>query len=185
MMIENKIGLGVMLLSGSLMLLAGCDEVPVDGELDVVSERSGGLACPSECETIGGDVNGDGQVDISDMIVILDAFQYGDEQCDAAADVNGDGQFDISDTIALSHYLWSGGAAPLAPIAPGDVNGDGAVDITDVSLLPGYLYGGSPAEVCQMGADANGDCQVDVADISVLTAWVSSGTGQLSSCPGQ
>jgi len=173
----------MFLLSSFIVSAPGCDSEEMGRDLDLASERAGGFSCPSECETIGGDLNGDGQVDISDMIVIMNAYQYGDDHCELAADVNGDGNFDISDTIYLSIYLWQGGDAPLAPIAPGDVNGDGQVDITDISILPGYLFGGNPAEVCEMGADANGDCQVDISDVSTLTGWYD-GTADLVSCPG-
>lgn len=180
----NRAGLGLLLSVVCVGALA-CDQQPDLERANLrASDRAGTLSCPNECETVGGDVNGDGQVDISDMITILNAYQYGEEQCDLAADINGDGLLDIADTLALSLYLWQSGAPPVAPIAPGDVNGDGSVDITDVSLLPGHLYGGAPATVCQMGADANGDCEVNIADIAVLAGWVAQGVGELSSCPG-
>lgn len=167
----------------AVAMATACDQSIDVGEPAEVTERAA-FECPAECEAIGGDVNGDGQVDISDMVVIMNAYQYDSDHCPLGADVNGDGQFDISDPIYLSNYLWQGGPAPVAPIAPGDVNGDGQRDITDVSILPGYLFGGNPASVCEMGADVNGDCTVDISDVQTLTTWMYSGGPEPVSCPG-
>jgi len=55
-------------------------------------------------ETAGmlGDVNGDGEVDISDVVVLIDVVLGKDvEYALGAADVNGDGKVDISDVVAL------------------------------------------------------------------------------------
>lgn len=174
----------VLVTLGSVVALPACDQSIDGSEPEALLDRDGGLLCPSECEAVGGDVNGDGQVDISDMVAIMNAYQYGSDHCELGADVNGDGQFDISDPVYLSAYLWQGGAPPVAAIAPGDVNGDGNRDIADLSQLPGYLFGGNPAEVCEMGADANGDCTVDISDVTTLTDWLYNGGPEPVSCPG-
>jgi len=69
-------------------------------------------------EFIRGDANGDGLVDISDAITMLDVlFQGAEIACEDAGDANDDGVLDISDpTYLLIHLFW-GGAAPPEPFA--------------------------------------------------------------------
>ena len=60
-------------------------------------------------EPLMGDVNGDGEVNISDVTTLIDyllAMQPGD-QFDAAADVNGDGEINITDVTAIIDLLLS------------------------------------------------------------------------------
>jgi len=61
-----------------------------------------------------GDGNGDGTLDISDPIVILDFLFQGGEgfPCPAAGDANGDAAVDLSDAIRLLMYLFQGAPAP-------------------------------------------------------------------------
>ena len=57
--------------------------------------------------TVAGDVNGDGEVDVSDAIALLRYLAgYGDESTiPANGDFNGDGEVDVADAIALLRYL--------------------------------------------------------------------------------
>lgn len=57
--------------------------------------------------TVAGDVNGDGDVDIFDAILLLRYIaEYEDEKfISANADFNGDGEVDVRDAIALLGYL--------------------------------------------------------------------------------
>lgn len=72
--------------------------------------------CPTCEDNVAGDVNGDDNVDIGDMIALGDyLFNGGDTPC-RGADVNGDGRIDIADYIYLVDYLWNGGAAPVDPL---------------------------------------------------------------------
>ncbi len=66
-----------------------------------------------------GDVNGDGERDISDPIFELDFLFRGGEpgRCDEAADANDDGAIDISDAITLLEHLFGGGPALPEPFA--------------------------------------------------------------------
>ena len=60
-------------------------------------------------EPLMGDVNGDGEVNISDVTTLIDyllAMQPGD-LFDAAADVNGDGEINITDVTAIIDLLLS------------------------------------------------------------------------------
>ena len=57
--------------------------------------------------TTPGDVNGDGQVNISDVTDLIDLLLAGTGAGNAAADVNGDGQVSISDVTDLIDMLLS------------------------------------------------------------------------------
>jgi len=78
--------------------------------LHVVHER-GRLAF------VRGETNGDGQVDVSDAIGVLEWLFLGGPapECLAAADVNGDGGIDLSDASSILSFLFLGGSAPVAP----------------------------------------------------------------------
>jgi GH24 family phage-related lysozyme (muramidase) len=63
-----------------------------------------------------GDVDGNGVIDISDGIKILNyLFSGGEIRCGDAADTNDNGNIDISDGIYLLNYLFSGGAEVPVP----------------------------------------------------------------------
>lgn len=51
-----------------------------------------------------GDVNGDGEVDISDVVVLVNMI-LGSTEKNASADVNDDGEVDISDVVALVNII--------------------------------------------------------------------------------
>jgi hypothetical protein len=55
-----------------------------------------------------GDVNGDGKVDMGDIMIVLRAFgtKPGYPRWDARCDLNADGQIDLSDVIIV---LWNFG----------------------------------------------------------------------------
>ena len=83
-----------------------------------------------------GDVNNDGVVDISDVLMVVDhilgkpLLSYHGEY----ADMNGDGVVDISDVLMVVDLILG---KPLLSYhgKHADMNGDGAVDMTDVSLI--------------------------------------------------
>ena len=54
-----------------------------------------------------GDVNGDGNVNISDVTTLIDIV-LNDRTAPASADMNGDGNVNISDVTALIDYLLQG-----------------------------------------------------------------------------
>ncbi len=64
-----------------------------------------------------GDVNLDGNLDLSDPVSTLLALFLGGEPgtCDDAGDANDDGRIDISDPLYLLTHLFLGGAAPSSP----------------------------------------------------------------------
>ncbi|MGE4602271.1 MAG: dockerin type I domain-containing protein [Planctomycetota bacterium] len=61
-----------------------------------------------------GDPNGDGSIDISDTITLLNyLFSAAVINCVAAGDVNGDNQIDVADPIFLLTYIFGGGPPPV------------------------------------------------------------------------
>ncbi len=64
-----------------------------------------------------GDANGDGNIDVADIVWILqELFQGGTPStCPIALDANGDGTTDIADAQYLANYIFLGGPAPADP----------------------------------------------------------------------
>jgi len=74
------------------------------------SDPSNQITITFEDCSIPGDVNGDGQVDISDAIALLSyLFMGGTLECPGSGDVTGDGVVDISDAIKILGNLFGGG----------------------------------------------------------------------------
>ncbi|HPC11336.1 MAG TPA: dockerin type I repeat-containing protein, partial [candidate division Zixibacteria bacterium] len=83
-----------------------------------------GNGVPDECEAVCteaycrcpvcGDVNGDGQVKVSDLTLFVSyLFRGGSAPVPlAVADVNGDGQVKVSDLTLFVSYLFRGGPPP-------------------------------------------------------------------------
>jgi len=100
-------------------------DIDADGDLDlalvdeiddvVIIYRNGPVAPP--VELIRGDANGDGAVDLGDVISMLDVLfgGAGPAACKDANDANDDGANDISDPIFALAYLFSMGASPSPP----------------------------------------------------------------------
>ncbi|MCA8960129.1 MAG: hypothetical protein KDC38_06430 [Planctomycetes bacterium] len=64
-----------------------------------------------------GDCNGDGMMDISDVVYYLEGLFSGGTQpgCEDACDSNDDGGLDISDGVYVLQVLFQGGSPPPAP----------------------------------------------------------------------
>ena len=54
---------------------------------------------------VKGDVNGDGTVDISDVVALVNIILNGSSDYQAEADVNNDEGIDISDVVALVNII--------------------------------------------------------------------------------
>ena len=54
---------------------------------------------------VKGDVNGDGNVDISDVVALVNIILNSSSDHQAEADVNSDGSIDISDVVALVNII--------------------------------------------------------------------------------
>jgi hypothetical protein len=62
---------------------------------------------------IGGDVNGDGAIDVSDVFYLINVLFANGPPPVGEADVNGDGLIDISDVFYMINSLFAGGPAPV------------------------------------------------------------------------
>ncbi|MBI4583747.1 MAG: FG-GAP repeat protein, partial [Planctomycetes bacterium] len=64
-----------------------------------------------------GDANGDGQVDLSDVVALIEILHLGRPigGCPLALDVNGNDQLTTADYLALFRYLFLGNLAPAPP----------------------------------------------------------------------
>jgi hypothetical protein len=74
---------------------------------------------PSHAVYLRGEVNGDGRVDISDAVALLNILFGGGSvpaptPCDRA-DTNSDGVVNIADATYLLNHLFSGGPPPAYP----------------------------------------------------------------------
>lgn len=98
-----------------------------------------------------GDVNSDGDVDLSDAVYLLSwLFNGGPEPAPIACataystmesgDSNGDGAVDVSDPINILSYLFSGGSAPADACGLGDGEGAGADKKHNPRILPPHAH---------------------------------------------
>lgn len=76
---------------------------------------------------VRGDVNGDGNLNITDPICTLNALFVGDDECASgqcrdAMDSDDSGTLDITDTIFTFSYLFKGGREPPAPFPAAGVD---------------------------------------------------------------
>ena len=112
--------LGVVPQESGRVLVAGmlrCSEPPL--ELNVIQyiEES-----PPPVDFVRGDVNADGETDISDAVATLLFLFLGSATvpCEKAADADDGGEIDISDAILILGYLFLGEGAPAAPVSCGE-----------------------------------------------------------------
>ncbi len=110
--------------TGTPLTLTDVPEVDGINNLFIIDQRSftpdfvhGGIAFVGGILFKRGEVNGDGRIDISDVIGILTNIFLGtaDPICIKAANINDDLRYDISDPIYLLSHLFSGTADPPPP----------------------------------------------------------------------
>ncbi|HIN80808.1 MAG TPA: hypothetical protein EYN00_07015 [Planctomycetes bacterium] len=96
-----------------------CGTDPLDGSSVPVDSDGDGIcdAMESDNPFERGDVNGDGALDLSDGVVLLEYLFIGGAlpTCLDASDVDDDGLLNLTDAIVLLNYLFLGGPAPGAP----------------------------------------------------------------------
>ncbi len=121
-----------------------------------------------------GDANGDGAVDIGDIIFLINyLFLEGPPpNPPAAGDINGDCFIGISDLIWLINYIYLEGPPPQIRCLPGDVNYDGNVNLLDPIYFIDYLLFGGPAPVSMRSTDVNADCFINVVDLVYLISYL-------------
>ena len=108
------------------------------------------LALAFNAQAVTGDVNADGEVNISDVNALIDQILSGNTT--DAGDVNGDGEVSISDVNTIINIIL-GGAAPEEPITPKEI----ALDFSDLT---------EPAERIPDDEDAE-----DYGDYVENTTW--------------
>src|SRR5262249_53589205 len=67
---------------------------------------------------VRGDVNADGEVDLSDAVRVLRHLFLGQPpslECEKSADADGGGKVDLADIVHLLSYLFLSGPPPRAP----------------------------------------------------------------------
>jgi hypothetical protein len=114
------------------------------------------LLLPNNCP---GDFDGDGDVDTSDLLILLAAWGTAGPQ----GDVDGDGDVDTADLLAL---LAAWGECPGRP-CPWDFNDDGVVDGIDQDILMEH-WGDCPSPPAECPWDLNGNGVVDGVDLMEL-----------------
>ncbi len=106
---------------GENVLAVQCFNVGLDStdlKLDLeLTYKASTSEIPAGAIFVRGDSNGDGELDISDVIHMLFAQFTGTVQgdCDDARDVDDSGSLDVTDPMALLEFLFRGGNPPLAP----------------------------------------------------------------------
>lgn len=148
------------------------DGTGVSGSCTVTVVAGGGS------ERLPGDVNGDGEVNISDVIRLINAVLNEDfTGIDMDnADVNGDGVVNISDVVALISNLTNGAYEVL----PGDANGDGVINISDAISLINALLNEDFTGINMDNADMNGDGVVNISDVTALIGYLNGNVGMFS-----
>ena len=110
-----------------------------------------------------GDMNGDGSVDIRDMVCLKKYFAGTADICKRNADVTVDGSISAEDMSELKKFLL--GMTSLTT-KDGDINCDGRFDKADLKLLSAYLAGNDI--MLPKIADVNGDGVIDKNDFYAL-----------------
>lgn len=111
-----------LLLCTALLPLAACQPTPLPAEgrdpgaaAQAAAEDCDSADFPACNDTfVNGDVNGDGEINMSDPTALLDyLFNGGGNACPEASDVNGDGAVNLSDATYLLDFLFQGGPPPV------------------------------------------------------------------------
>jgi hypothetical protein len=90
--------------------IVGC----IDPESDKCAETLSIKVKRADPYIIRGDSNGDGIVDVSDAVKIMQYLFLGENlQCLGAGEINGDGVIDLSDSLYLLNWLFLGGPEPF------------------------------------------------------------------------
>ena len=128
-----------------------------------------------EPQTLYGDVNLNGSVTISDVVMLLqyiEGMRELTEQSLINADVNIDGKVDEVDAKLISWYL-----AEITDSLPyihmfGDVNLDNNINMADVTLVYQYCRGNiSLSGQARLNADVNMDGSVNEADYDLIYSY--------------
>jgi hypothetical protein len=132
------------------------DQDETGGSVTVLLNNPPGLECP-------GDFNGDGYVNIVDLLQLLGSWGPCPPNDPCPTDLNGDGVTDIQDFLDLL-FLW--GVCAGEGECPWDLNGDGAVNGLDIVELLDNLGPCDDPDNCPW--DLDGDGTVGLLDLWAL-----------------
>ncbi|OGC78076.1 MAG: hypothetical protein A2Z27_03920 [candidate division Zixibacteria bacterium RBG_16_50_21] len=123
---------------------------------------------------LDGDINGDGDVNLEDVIYLVNyVFHDGPPgNPEAVGDINGDCFITVADIIYLSNYILKGGNPPVPWCLPGDVNHDGQVNLADIIYYINYLLLSGQAPVSFKSSDVNVDCSLNLSDVVFLVNYI-------------
>jgi hypothetical protein len=109
-------GGGAQSANFALKASAGGQGSPVGPYSSPNFSGGGGWVYVTEPEFVRGDANGDGVIDLGDVILVLNfLFKSGPAPCPMqAGDANSDGTVDLGDAVYLLNYLFKGGPAPCS-----------------------------------------------------------------------
>ena len=107
------------------------------------------------------DVNGDGDVNILDLTLMMSYF--GQELYRSPMDIDGNGTVNIIDLMQFFN-AFNNPTCSYTQLFE-DVNSDGVVNIFDLTLVASNM-GESGTHVADY--DVNGDCEVDIADLTLV-----------------
>ena len=83
---------------------------------------AGNTECPEEPTCSAGDVNDDGNVNVSDIVVVVNFILGGGTAGDVCdGDMNGDAVVNVSDIVQIVNYILGGGTARLDSASNADV----------------------------------------------------------------
>jgi hypothetical protein len=130
----------------------------------VAGDASTGECAEGGCDTAGsGDVNGDGNADVLDIVQIVNVILGGDfaDECAAeSADVNGDGNADVLDIVQIVNMI-------LGRIDVGDATSGKLIRSNDALILEanGYIGG------VQMTLQHDADFSIDLTDHAMVADY--------------
>ena len=130
----------------------------------------------NKIQTVLGDVNLDGVVDIRDVIhfnkYLVGVVKLTDYQLEMA-DINIDGNVDEMDNMYLIQYVLGYDISVPTKSSCGDLNRDGEINSRDLDILTKYLSEKIKLDQYQMlYADVNGDGYVNEEDKNILNAYI-------------
>jgi hypothetical protein len=132
----------------------------IAGDADSVDCAEEGPDCPSEAGS--GDVNGDGDSNVLDIVAIVNVIlggEFADECAAAAADVNDDGQANVLDIVQIVNGILGGRVDDASSAKL--IKSDEAV----ILEANGYIGG------VQMTLSHDGDFSIDLTDKAMVAEY--------------
>lgn len=114
-----------------------------------------------------GDINGDGSIDVRDLVRMKKLAADNSENTVARADFDGDSRNSATDVAYLRKGIF--GSAILS-IVYGDADGNGYVENYDALAIAAYIAGSN--EILSSRADVNNDGVIDQTDLDLINSML-------------